>query len=183
MHKRALIPDVYHMSTSDAIAILVSGLPGSGKTYFAKRFAPAIGAAYFSSDIMRKTLTPDHTYSPMEKATVYTALMERMDHSLRAAQTVVLDATFHKQDLRTDFSKAAVAANSKVLWIEVRANKSVVRDRLSQVREDSDADYKVYMKLRDQYEPIKEPHLVLHSDKTDIEEMVSMAIAWVAANR
>ena len=171
------------MSTSPAIAILVSGLPGSGKTFFAKRFAPAIGAAYFSTDIMRKTMTPERTYSPMEKATVYTAMMERMDHSLRAGQTVVLDATFYKQDLRSDFVKAAQTANSKVLFIEVRANKSVVRDRLSQAREDSDADYKVYLNLRDLYEPIKEPHLVLHSDKTDVKEMISMAIAWVAENR
>ena len=171
------------MSTSPAIAILVSGLPGSGKTFFAKRFAPAIGAAYFSTDIMRKTLTPERTYSPMEKATVYTAMMERMDHSLRAGQTVVLDATFYKEDMRADFVKAAHAVNSKVLFIEVRANKSVVRDRLSQVREDSDADYKVYLKLRDLYEPIKEPHLVLHSDKNDVEELVSLAIAWVADNR
>jgi predicted kinase len=171
------------MSSSNAIAILVSGLPGSGKTYFAKRLAPVLGAAYFSSDILRKTLTPDRTYSPAEKATVYAALVERMSHSLRAAQTVVLDATFHLASTREEFIKAARAANTKTLWIEVRANKSVVRERLKLRREDSDADYGTYLKLRDEYQPIKEPHLVLHSDKSTVEEMVAHAMAWLEEHK
>lgn len=171
------------MSTSSAIAILVAGLPGSGKTYFAKRFAPAIGAAYFSSDIMRRSLSHERTYSPREKAEVYTALLERMGHSLRAAQTVVIDATFYKASLRNEFMQQARAANAQVLWIEVRANKSVVRERLQHKREDSDADYSVYLKLRDDFEPIKEPHLVLHTDKSEIEALVAQAIAWMEAHR
>ena len=132
MRRQLKLGDFSTMSTSTALAILVCGLPGSGKTFFAKRFAPAIGAAYFSSDIMRKTMSADHAYTPREKANVYTALLERMGHALRAAQTVVIDATFYKEELRNEFVKEARSANTKVVWIEVLANKSVVRDRLQQ---------------------------------------------------
>ncbi|MBL0741046.1 AAA family ATPase [Chryseolinea lacunae] len=31
----------------------VVGLPGSGKSFFASRFAEALGAVYLSSDVMR----------------------------------------------------------------------------------------------------------------------------------
>ena len=110
-------------------------------------------------------------------------MLERMSHSLRAAQTVVLDATFYKERLRHDFIQAAQAANTKVLWIELRANKSVVRDRLNGKRDDSDADYGVYLQLRNDFEPIKEPHLVLHSDKASVEELVAHAIAWLEEHR
>lgn len=183
MRRQSKHGDFSTMSSSTAIAILVCGLPGSGKTYFAKRFAPAIDAAYFSSDIMRKTISPDHTYTPREKANVYTALLERMGHALRAAQTVVIDATFYKEGLRNEFAQEARAANTKVIWIEVLANKSVVRERLQQKREDSDADYGVYLQLRKDFEPIREPHLVLHSDKIGIEEMLQQATAWLATHR
>lgn len=175
--------EFHPMNSSPAIAILVSGLPGSGKTYFAKRLAPAIGAAYFGSDIMRKSVTPDRTYTPSEKVTVYNALLERMVHSLRASQTVVIDATFYKKDLREEFIKAAQSANSKVYWIEVRANKSVIRERLGKPREDSTADFGVYLKLRDQYEPIKEAHLTLHSDKASVGEMIAETQKWLEENR
>ncbi|MBK9453273.1 MAG: ATP-binding protein [Bacteroidetes bacterium] len=167
------------MSSNQAVAILITGLPGSGKTYFAKHFAPAINAAYFSSDIMRKSKAPDHTYSISEKHHVYAALLERMEHSLRAGQTVVIDATFFLESLRDEFNKVAKTTHSKVRWIEVRANKSVIRDRLSKPREDSEADYGVYLKLRDQYQPLKERHLVLHSDKYTLDEMIEKAKDWM----
>lgn len=169
------------MNSNPAVALLITGLPGSGKTYFAKRFAPAMNAAYFSSDIMRKSKTPQHTYSIAEKHSVYAALLDRMEHSLRAGQTVVIDATFYLESLRSEFVKVARQTDSKLYWIEVRANKSVVRERLSKPREDSEADYGVYLKLRDQYEPIKSPHLILHSDKGTVEEMIAESQAWLEA--
>ena len=171
------------MSSSNAIAILVSGLPGSGKTYFAKHLAPALGAAYFGTDLLRKTLTPARSYSPSEKAAVYAGMLERMSVSLRAAQTIVLDATFYQSAVRAEFVKAAHSANSKAVFIEVRANKSTVRERLSKPREDSDADFSIYLKIRDLYEPIKEPHLILHSDKGSVQEMVAQAKTWLEAQR
>jgi predicted kinase len=167
------------MNSQTAIAILISGLPGTGKTYFAKRLAPFLGASYFGTDAMRKHIAPDRTYTHAEKASVYHEILERFQHSLRAAQTVVMDATFYKQDLRDEFVRAARDAHAKVMWIEVRASEDVIRERLSRPRPDSDADFAVYLKLKGEYEPIQEPHLVLDSTHTSVEVMIAHTQAWM----
>ncbi|MFN8395239.1 MAG: AAA family ATPase [Bacteroidia bacterium] len=167
------------MSQQQPLAILVSGLPGSGKTYFAKRLAPALGACYFSTDVMRKTKTPDRTYSYAERASVYQELLDRVDKTLHAAQTVVMDATFYKKELRDAFEQAAVRAMAKVVWIEVVADEEVVKERLSHPREDSEADYAIYLKMKAEHEPIQETHLVLHSDQSSVEDMIGQTRAWL----
>jgi hypothetical protein len=35
------------------------------------------------------------------------------------------------------------------------------------------------LKLRDQYQPLKERHLVLHSDKYTLDEMIAKAKDWM----
>lgn len=172
-------PKIAAMNFATPLAILIAGLPGSGKTYFAKRLAPALGAAYFSTDIMRKTKAPDRTYTHAEKTSVYHELLDRFQHALRSAQTVVMDATFYREDIRDEFERAAKAAMARVVWIEVRADEALIRTRLAQPREDSDADFTVYQKLKAEYEPITQPHLVLYSDHNDVAAMITQAQAWI----
>lgn len=170
------------MSSIKTLAVLITGLPGSGKTYFAKRLAPAIGATYFSSDIMRKTVSSQRTYSFAEKSSVYHELLERFEHCLRATQSVVMDATFYKNEIRKTFSNAAVAAGGRVIWIEVRADEDEIRRRLSAPREDSEADFAVYERIRAEYEPLEETHLILYSDQQPLDVMIAEAKSWIGGN-
>ena len=50
--------------------VIVMGLPGSGKSYFASRLAAAIHATYISSDKVRKILIARRTYLEKEKELV-----------------------------------------------------------------------------------------------------------------
>ena len=60
------------------MVILVLGLPGSGKSYFAGRLAQKINAEYLNSDQIRKEMFQGRTYSDSEKAKVYEALLQKM---------------------------------------------------------------------------------------------------------
>ncbi len=167
------------MMQSSVLAILVSGLPGSGKTYFAKRFAAAIGATYYSSDIVRKKLIAERSYSEDEKANVYIELEKLFSSALRLGKTVVIDATFIKRLQRDSFRKSALRCNSNVKFIEIIASEAVIRNRLSQPREDSEADWNVYQALSEIQEPIKLPHLTLSSDQNDVDTMIEEATNWL----
>jgi predicted kinase len=58
--------------------IIVMGLPGSGKSYFAQRLAITINADYISSDRVRKTMMSSRTYSTKEKLLVYDEMLSQM---------------------------------------------------------------------------------------------------------
>src|SRR5690606_38715389 len=83
--------------------IIVLGLPGSGKSYFAERLAKMLHADYTNSDRVRKELFPKRTYSDQEKAVVYDAMRKKMEESIALERNVILDATFHKKSTRELF--------------------------------------------------------------------------------
>src|SRR5262245_10628703 len=109
--------------------ILVFGLPGSGKSYFATHLAKVIKAEYISSDKTRKKTFNRHTYATEEKQLVYKEMIDRMKDALKRHTSVVLDATFYKRDSRNKFSDAANNID-KVIFIEVVAEESLIRERL-----------------------------------------------------
>ena len=161
------------------MVILVAGLPGAGKTYFAKRFATAISANYYSSDLLRKQLYSTREYSDQEKENVYLELEKRLLQALEEEKMVVIDATFIQAAQRARFREAAQKGHSKAVLIEVQANETTIRARLERPREDSEADFAVYQRLKELQAPITEPHLTLHSDDNDIEAMIATAKNWL----
>ncbi len=60
------------------VIVIVFGLPGSGKSYFASRLAEMLKAEYINSDIVRKQLLTQKTYSEKEKLSVYDSMLEKM---------------------------------------------------------------------------------------------------------
>lgn len=72
--------------------IIVFGLPGSGKSYFASRLAKMINAGYVSSDKVRKELFKESVYSEQEKRAVYDKMLQQMEQAIQQKNNLVLDA-------------------------------------------------------------------------------------------
>jgi predicted kinase len=156
------------------MVVIVLGLPGSGKSYFASQFAGMINAEYINSDRERKKLLANSTYTEEEKLAVYKNMLIKMKQLLHQKKDLVLDATFYKDDIRQEFLREA-KGDVDLILIEVRAEESVVRDRLKKPRSDSDADFEVYIKIKKQWEPLVEEHLVLFSTDNNILDMLQKA--------
>ncbi len=144
--------------------ILIAGLPGTGKTTVAKAFAALSGATHFNSDALRRELGLMGHYTPEDKAKVYAALLERTRAALLRKETVVVDSTFFQETLRAPFRVLAAECGVRLQWVEVKAAEATLRRRLSQPRPDSEADLEVYEKIRDQFEPLPEDRLIVHTD-------------------
>lgn len=156
--------------------VFVAGLPGSGKSYFAKKLAEILHAEYLSSDKLRKELFTQLTYSDSEKAAVYKNMLEKMEKATAQNKNVVLDATFHKKSRRDLFSNHA---NDAIHFIEIRADKEIIKERLEKPRPHSDADYRVHQKIKKEWEPLAEEHLQLHSTNNNIDQMLGVAIKYL----
>lgn len=158
------------------MVILVLGLPGSGKSYFAERLAQKIHAEYSNSDQIRKEMFPDRTYSDSEKAMVYEALLKKMQEAIDKEKDVVLDATFYKNKIRESF---ITISKGKIVFIEVWAEENIIQERLKKTRSFSEADLKVYQLLKRQWEPLEEPHLSLESTNNNIDAMLKKAVNFL----
>jgi predicted kinase len=159
--------------------VLVAGLPGSGKSYFATRLAAKIGAIHINSDKVRTAIDALGKYSLQDKITVYIEMVKMTSRCLNEGRAVVVDATFYKQSMRSLLFKLAETHSSKVCLIHVTANEPLIKERLSKPRPDSEADFGVYEQLRDQFQEITTPHLELESRNDNITSMLDKAIDYI----
>jgi len=165
------------------MVIIVFGLPGSGKSYFASKLAQQLGALYINSDQIRLQFIADRNYSDTEKLKVYDMMLQAMGIAISQRHEIVLDATFYKQSIRTMFEEQAASLQESILYIEITAKEEIIRERLSKPREFSEADFEVYLKLKTIAEPLKQDHLVLHSDNNNINAMLQDAMEYIKSKR
>lgn len=162
--------------------VIVFGLPGSGKSFFASRLAAELKAEYLSSDRIRSAMLKKATYTEEEKERVYDEVLNRTLDALERHDAVVIDATFYRRALRDKFIEALKGRGS-IFFIEVFAREAIILERLRSPREFSDADEGVYRKVKTQWEPMKEHHLLLESKEDNIEVMVGKAKRYLRGER
>ena len=158
--------------------VIVFGLPGSGKSYFASRLAKMINAGYVNSDKLRKEMFFERVYSEHEKAMVYNNMLEQMKEAMQQNKNLVLDATFHKKDTRELFVEE-MRGKGDILFIEVWADEEVIRERVKEERLYSEADFEVYQFISKHNEPLDVPHLILKSTNDNINEMLYKASKYL----
>jgi len=160
---------------------IVFGLPGSGKSHFASWLANLANADYISSDRLRKGIHTAGNYSDQEKMAVYDEMLEQMKASLKENRNLVIDATFYKEAIRKKFVQEAGGADH-IVFIELIADETTISERLKRKRAFSDADFEVYQKIKEQFEPMKQPHLVLHSTNENLPDMLKKAVSYLHIN-
>jgi len=159
--------------------ILVAGLPGSGKSYFASRLAAHLGAVYISSDKVRNSLGGLGKYDLQDKRSVYRGMANLTEVRLTNGEKVVLDATFYLKNIRSIFYMLADKHSSEIYFIYIKASEDLIKKRVSQERPDSEADFKVYSKIKEEFEAIDIPYLILESTDSNITEMIQQAKKYI----
>nr|MBI1231706.1 AAA family ATPase [Cytophagales bacterium] len=155
--------------------ILIMGLPGSGKSFFGKRLADSIGATYFNSDKERNRLGKRGNYALSDKRLIYEVLLELAKDELEANKDVIVDATFQLQSLRELFFQLAKREGATCYCFYIHAAELLVRERLSRPRIESEADFQVYLKLKEEFDPFHCDVHQLESRADNIAEMLESA--------
>jgi predicted kinase len=160
------------------MVIIIFGLPGSGKSYFAKALAVQLQATYINSDNIRQSLEKHNSYSTEDKYAVYDLMLKKMLSAATKHKTVIVDATFYKNRLKKRFS-SYIPSSKRIFFIEIVASEELIHKRLSNKRDDSDADFAVYKKIKSEWEEAYFPHLVLESTNRNIREMLHKTLDYI----
>jgi predicted kinase len=160
--------------------VIIFGLPGSGKTYLASRLAKKIGVKRISSDVIRKELFKFPTYSKDEKLLIYKKMFDIMCDYVSKKEHLIIDGTFYAEALRNTYIEQIKLLGGAIKFIEVKADRATIKDRLSHERVDSDADFPIYELIAHDYEPYIGNHLILQSTNDNINELLEKATSFLA---
>ena len=151
------------------VLIVVSGLPGTGKSYFCRRLAERLASIILESDAFRRVLFPSPSYSLAESGRLFKAVHRLIKELLGKGVSVILDATNLLERYREYLYSIAERLEVKLILVRIEAPSSVVRERLrarlENTEESSDADWEVYQKMKHSVDKITRKHYAVDSSR------------------
>ncbi|MCJ7742965.1 MAG: AAA family ATPase [Dehalococcoidales bacterium] len=149
--------------------VAVSGLPGTGKSYFSTRLAERLPFVILESDALRKILFPCPTYSAEESTRLFRVVHCLIERLLKRGIPVILDATNLSERHREYLYSIVEHRGVKLVLVRVEAPPELVAGRLHQrqeIRESkSDADWMVYQRMRSSVEEIQRRHYAVDTSR------------------
>ncbi len=157
--------------SSRGLLIILSGLPGAGKSTLAKMIKSNLRerrVVILEGDFIRKQMFPVQTYSLEETRKVRLAIMKETVENLQKGDIVIYDATNIQEQSREAGRQAARQTGCPYIVVQVVADESLVRERLLSKGDNgqcySDATYCVYEELKQLVEPIMGEFITVSSE-------------------
>jgi len=164
------------------VFIVVSGLPGTGKSYFCSKLAERLPFVILESDALRKVLFPSPGYSSLESSHLFQAIHLLIKRLLGKGGSLILDATNLSERYRERLYSIADRLDAKLVLVRVEAPPQVVRERLKARRENpedkSDADWEIYQRMKLSVQKIQRNHYAVDTSK-DITPVLDKVVREV----
>lgn len=154
---------------SNPVFIALSGLPGSGKSYFTQALLKKLPLAVLESDVPRKKMFPKPNYSWRESNRLFRNCYYIIEKLLKAGISTILDATNLSESTRKKLSNIARRTRAKFILVGMEAPPEIIKERLDRrIREPgghSDAGWQVYKAMSSKVEKIELNHFTLDTTK------------------
>ena len=151
--------------------LVVSGLPGTGKSRLCRQVQASTGAALLESDALRRRLVGRPDYSYPESRRLFAAIHGAIDRLLAEGRSLILDATNLAEREREPLYTIAERHGARLLLVQVVAPPEVAQRRLAgrlrgeDPQDRSQASPEVYRRMTGSVEELKRPHRVIDTSK------------------
>jgi len=165
--------------------IVVSGLPGTGKSHFCNKLAERVSFIILESDALRKVLFSSPSYSMQESSRLFRACHLIIEKLLKRGIPLILDATNLSERYRERLYSIADRLGVKLVLVRVEAPPWVVRERLRARLEGmdpenkSDADWTIYQRMKSSVERIRRSHYAVDTSR-DITPVLDKVVRAVS---
>jgi len=163
--------------------ILITALPGVGKTTLAREFARQTKGIHFDIDHIKRAVVPEEMVTegidpPEYRYKYYAGALHKLPDlfAQSSVQIVIMDETFHLQAFRRMWDDAAKELNIRLHWVRAVCDEKIVKQRLS-IGKDRENHILVgkgrqmYLLFKKEYEPIKEPHEIVDTGKDIVPQV------------
>lgn len=149
--------------------IVVSGLPGTGKSYFCNKLAERLPLMILESDVLRKVLFSPPSYSLAESSRLFRALHRLIEKLLDRGIPLILDATNLSERYRERLYSIADRLDARLILVRVEAPPGIVKKRLEDRRgkgvSTSDANWEVYQRMKSSVQKILRNHYAVDTSR------------------
>lgn len=149
--------------------IVVSGLPGTGKSYFCNKLAERLPLMILESDVLRKVLFSPPSYSLAESSRLFRALHRLIEKLLERGIPLILDATNLSERYRERLYSIADRLDARLILVRVEAPPEIVQKRLEDRQgkgvSTSDADWEVYQRMKPSVQKILRNHYAVDTSR------------------
>ena len=166
--------------------VVLSGLPGAGKSHLARELIKRYRFAHLESDRLRQALFQRPSYTQAENLRLFNAYHEVLDRLLSRGIPVLCDATNLREVYRRPLYQIAEKRGARLVVAQVEAPPDVVRGRLENrvggpAKGDvSEAGIAVYERLKAEAEPVQREHIVVDTSR-DVSGAVERILAEAGA--
>lgn len=174
---RPALSDELPPQTPTPSLVILCGLPGTGKSHFARELAQRAPFLWLNSDRIRKALVALPCYSRREHRRVF-AVMHVLTHGYLAdGCSVVFDATNLNERVRAPLYAIAADIGVDPVIIRFTASPALVRQRLADRASgaadaaQSDAGWEVYSRMAEADQPVPHPHILVQTPE-DMEPVL-----------
>ena len=151
--------------------VAVSGLPGTGKSYFCSKLVERLPLVVLESDALRRELFLEPSHSSPESARLFRALHLLIARLLKQGISLILDATNLSERNRERLYNIADRLGARLILVRVEAPPEVVYQRLKaraagdNNESNSDADWAVYQRMMSSVQKIGRNHYAVDTSR------------------
>ena len=155
--------------------LMIVGLPGAGKSFFARQFSETFGAPVVSTDRIRYELFDHPTYNSSETDLITRLAVYQTEELFKTNRSFILEGGCNGRADRTRVGQAARKAGYDVSVVWVQTDPATCRARALKRNPEKRPDDKYSPSLTEQQfeaftkrftEPVRENHIVISGKHT-----------------
>ncbi len=133
--KKVIVP-LHHsvQQFEEPVLLVVMGVPGSGKSYVARKIAAKFPLHYAAADNVRLALCPNPNFCATENKETYTVLYAAVKNLLQQGQSVLMEGTVLRREYRTEI-RELFAASAQLVLIFIDPPRVITKARLLRRKE------------------------------------------------